>query len=40
MGSTQHVIALLKVQHEENLKSFSEYQLVQQDSIQQILDAI
>ena len=40
MGSTQYVIALLKVQHEENLKNFSEYQLVQRALIQQVLEAI
>ena len=38
--ATQFEIALAKSQHEEALKNFSEYQLVQRAIIQQVLQAI
>jgi hypothetical protein len=38
--ATQYEIALAKLQHDEALKNFSEYQLVQRAVIQQVLQAI
>ena len=39
-GATQYAIALIKTQHDEALRIFSEYQLVQRATIQQVLEAI
>ena len=39
-GATQYAIALLKTQHDEHMRVFSEYQLVQRATIQQVLEAI
>ena len=38
--ATQYDIALLKTQHDENMRIFSEYQLVQRATIQQVLEAV
>ena len=38
--ATQYDIALIKTQHDENMLTFSEYQLVQRTTIQQVLAAI
>ena len=39
-GAIKYTIVLLKTQHNESLKDFSEYQLVQRVAIQQVLEAI
>ena len=39
-GATQYAIAFAKTQHDELMRVFSEYQLVQRATIQQVLEAI
>ena len=40
IGAAQYTIALIKTQHDEAMKTFSEYQLVERATIQQVLHTI
>ena len=39
-GVTQYAIALAKIQYDESIKQFSEYQLIQRSLLQQVTEAI